>query len=76
MVTTEKSIPTTLPPVHSGDAALGLPSCVFCGRSMATLDTGAGAPIHPDCFTNMCVATLVEETPRWRWIPYLGWTFR
>lgn len=54
----------------------GLPSCVFCGRSMAAPGTVAGVPIHPDCFTRMCIAALVNDAPRWRWIPYLGWTFR
>lgn len=52
-----------------------LPSCVFCGGLMATPDTVAGAPIHPDCFTRLCVATFVEDVPAWRWIPFQGWAF-
>ena len=76
MVTTDKPLPATLPPDRHGDVARRLPSCVFCGRSMIAPDAVAGAPIHPDCFTRMCVATLVEGTPEWRWIPYQGWVFR
>lgn len=80
MVATEKPMPTMLLPGHRGDAAsktmADVPSCVFCGRSMAAPATVAGVPIHPDCFTRMCVAALVEGTPEWRWIPYLRWVFR
>lgn len=32
----------------------------------------SGVPIHPDCFTRICVAALVEDLPVWRWIPYLS----
>lgn len=51
-------------------------ACVYCGREMATPNLVGGRPIHPVCFTRMCVAALVDELPRWRWIPYVGWTFR
>ena len=64
MVTTDKPTPATLP------------SCVLCGRPTTAPDRVAGAPIHPDCFTRMCVATLVDDVPAWRWIPFLGWVFR
>ena len=76
LVTTDKPLPATLAPDRRETAALGLPPCVFCGRSMTAPATIGGSPIHPDCFTRMCVATLVEGTPGWRWIPYLGWVFR
>ena len=51
-------------------------SCVFCGRLMAAPSAIAGTPIHPECFIRMCVAALVEDIPKWRWVPYVGWTFR
>jgi len=53
-----------------------LPSCVFCGHLMAVSNTVGGDPIHPDCFTRMCVEALVRKIPVWRWIPYQGWIFR
>ena len=34
MVTTDKPLPATLAPDRRETAALGLPPCVFCGRSM------------------------------------------
>jgi hypothetical protein len=48
-------------------------TCVFCGRAMAANDVD-GTPIHPDCFTRMCVAALVQDVPTRRWVPYLGWS--
>ena len=76
LVTIDKPLPVMLPPDRRGTAALSLRACVFCGRSMTAPATLSGSPIHPDCFTRMCVTALVEGTPGWRWIPYLGWVFR
>ena len=43
---------------------------------MTTPNLIGDTPLHPDCFTLMCVAALVKDVPKWRWIPYLGWSFR
>ena len=51
-------------------------SCAFCGRTMTTPNMIGDAPLHPDCFTRMCVAALTQDAPAWRWVPYLGWSFR
>jgi hypothetical protein len=49
-------------------------TCVFCGRAMTAPNDVDGTPIHPDCFTRMCVAALVAVVPTRRWVPYLGWS--
>jgi hypothetical protein len=49
-------------------------TCVFCVRTMTAPNAVDGTPIHPDCFTRMCVAALVRDVPTRRWVPYLGWS--
>ena len=39
-------------------------SCVFCGRTMTTPNLIGDNPLHPDCFTRMCVAAFVKDVPK------------